>query len=63
MTSNSSQEQTTCPHCGEKLDQEEQKFFRINGFYECPECHREGCDKCMPSGRNCICPECEEKIG
>ncbi len=27
---------------------------------ECPTCHRQGCKDCMPSGRGCKCPECEE---
>jgi DNA-directed RNA polymerase II subunit RPB2 len=27
---------------------------------ECPSCGKEGCDECMPAGRGCPCPECED---
>jgi hypothetical protein len=41
-----------CPFCGKSS--EEQFIF------ECPECARNGCPECMPAGRGCVCPECEE---
>lgn len=28
----------------------------------CPECYREGCDECMPSGRGVMCPDCEAHV-
>jgi len=27
---------------------------------QCPGCDRPGCDYCMPAGRHCLCPACEE---
>lgn len=41
-----------CEHCGTIGD----------GMYilVCPECEREGCQDCMPAGRDCVCPQCEE---
>ena len=27
---------------------------------KCPICERDGCDICMPAGRGCPCPDCEE---
>ena len=27
----------------------------------CHDCQREGCPECMPAGRGCICPQCEER--
>lgn len=39
-----------CPYCGAETAV----------IYECPKCYREGCIACMPCGRNCTCPECEE---
>ena len=27
---------------------------------ECPECGAVGCDDCMPVGRGCLCPACED---
>jgi len=50
----------TCPYCSEKLDSEDQKLFSKYGPLECPECGREGCSQCMPMGRDCMCPECEQ---
>ena len=40
-----------CPYCGEA----------VNEILCCPECGRDGCWNCMPAGKGCICPECEEK--
>ena len=40
-----------CPYCGKEAEIE----------LTCPECGREGCEHCMPSGKGCVCPECEEK--
>lgn len=41
-----------CPYCAEVV---EEKFV-----FECPQCARVGCPECMPAGKGCICPECEE---
>lgn len=45
----------TCGYCGHKED-EEPPFYLI-----CPVCEREGCDDCMPMGRGCACPDCEDE--
>lgn len=29
-------------------------------FLVCPGCSREGCGECMPAGRGCRCPECDD---
>jgi hypothetical protein len=47
-----------CSHCGAE-NQDEDPHYR----FECPECEREGCSYCMPMGRGCACPECEESDG
>lgn len=43
--------QTLTPGCDEK------DFYVLT----CPECDRVGCPDCMPAGRGCMCPECEER--
>lgn len=45
----------TCAHCGAE-NQDEDPHYRL----ECPTCYREGCSYCMPLGRGCECPECED---
>jgi hypothetical protein len=40
-----------CPNCGCDCTGDE---------LVCPECGRDGCSECMPAGRGCVCPECEE---
>lgn len=61
------EEGTTCPFCGREIELEKEE--RESGSYpddfgdyylECPGCGREGCSECMPCGRGCLCPECEE---
>lgn len=42
-----------CPSCGEECTSDE--------LYDCPHCERIGCDYCMPSGRGCACPECDDE--
>jgi len=54
----------TCPHCGAVQHQSEAD--KENGdppgyLLTCPQCYREGCEECMPSGRGCICPDCEDE--
>jgi hypothetical protein len=44
----------TCLYCWHAISKEAVAL-------RCPECDREGCGECMPGGRGCICPECEEK--
>lgn len=44
----------TCGHCG-FVDHEEPPYK-----LSCPECYRDGCDDCMPCGRGCVCPDCED---
>jgi len=56
---------TQCPYCGAHMlgDPEAEPGDYPDDFgdywYECPECYRDGCSKCMPMGRGCMCPECE----
>jgi hypothetical protein len=47
-----------CDHCGHQTsDTSDEPFsYRLT----CPECGRDGCEECMPMGRGCACPECEE---
>lgn len=54
-------EDLTCPYCGAQLDAEELRIVDRIGWMTCPSCDREGCSECMPAGRGCLCPECEEK--
>lgn len=55
-----------CPFCDNVVREED--------IVQCPRCEREGCawmpgsveypdgePGCMPAGRNCLCPECEEE--
>ena len=52
-----------CHHCGAVQHQSEadKKNGDPPGFLlTCPGCYREGCEECMPAGRGCVCPECEE---
>lgn len=53
----------TCPNCEFKFVGDEATFFVLKGFYLCPGCERFGCDNCLPGGRGCLCPECEEGGG
>ena len=50
----------SCPHCGEAYEPGEAAEAGRHGPLQCPECGREGCSLCMPAGRRCLCPECEE---
>lgn len=43
-----------CPHCDNNGDHE--KAYVL----QCPGCGRDGCPECIPAGRGCVCPECEE---
>jgi hypothetical protein len=45
----------TCGYCGYEDESGEGLYYLI-----CPTCAREGCDECMPMGRGCSCPECED---
>lgn len=51
-----------CPYCAAKITLEDAELFANKGFYTCPKCTREGCGDCMPSGRRCLCPECEGEL-
>ena len=59
MTKPSKDTMVECPYCGRAVKEAD--------ILECPRCNREGCCEslggCMPAGRNCICPECEERDG
>jgi hypothetical protein len=44
----------------ERLDEEDRELFEKHGPMVCPLCKKTGCSKCMPSGRGCLCLECEE---
>lgn len=45
-------EPETCPYCGTTMATDEKVL-------SCPWCLREGCNNCMPAGRGCLCPNCE----
>jgi hypothetical protein len=48
-----------CLHCGKEQHQGSEDS--VAGYLlECPECYRPGCEECMPMGRGCKCPECED---
>jgi hypothetical protein len=46
-----------CDYCGRENVKPQDRL-------ECSKCNRPGCcteeGGCMPAGRNCTCPECEE---
>jgi hypothetical protein len=46
-----------CAYCGHQ-DAVGQEFYVLH----CPTCGRVGCPECMPAGRGCECPECEESM-
>jgi len=46
----------TCGHDGSNDPNGENYLYKLT----CPDCGREGCDECIPSGRGCPCPECED---
>lgn len=52
-----------CDHCDEPLSKEELDLEVVHGALRCPTCERTGCGECMPAGRGCMCPECEEAQG
>jgi hypothetical protein len=41
-----------CYNCSESIEPK----YR----FHCPVCDRDGCPECIPAGRGCLCPECEE---
>ena len=43
-----------CDYCGYEVD--------TDYIFTCPKCDREGCSECMPMGRGCVCPECEDEL-
>lgn len=45
-----------CDHDASK-DPQDPYLYRLT----CPECGRSGCDDCMPCGRGCVCPDCEDE--
>jgi hypothetical protein len=51
----SEEEKRQCPFCGEECV--------VSGVYRCPACDREGCDYCIPLGKDGPCPECEDEEG
>lgn len=54
-------EKVNCGFCGD--------LVKKCDLLICPTCEREGCcteteqGGCMPCGRHCMCPECEEDEG
>lgn len=46
-----------CGYCGHQADMNGEEPFSYR--LQCPECGRDGCDDCMPLGRNCRCPDCD----
>lgn len=54
-------DEETCPYCGAPVGDDEGDYRTANANrLVCPKCSRDGCPKCMPAGRGCMCPECEE---
>ena len=51
-------ETETCDYCGAELNKE--NLPPDGRRMMCPGCGREGCLSCMPGGKSCTCPECEE---
>lgn len=53
-----------CAHCGISHEEAKRQGYiegeELLSHLTCPECYRDGCDVCMPMGRGCMCPECEE---
>lgn len=47
-----------CDYCGHQTPATDDEPFSYR--LACPECGRDGCEECMPMGRGCLCPECEE---
>ena len=47
----------TCGHCDYDASEDEEPYLY---HLICPICGRDGCDECMPLGRDCECPECED---
>lgn len=48
-----------CGACGHDASNDpngERYLYKLT----CPTCEKEGCDECIPAGRGCECPECEE---
>lgn len=56
MRGDSDAELVPCPYCGREVLERD--------ILVCPWCGREGCcdsdGGCMPGGRGCMCPECED---
>ena len=46
-----------CSVCGHE-EKKEEFLYRLR----CPTCSRDGCPECMPAGRGCECPECEDAL-
>ena len=51
----------TCCHCGFTVEPDDPEPYVY--LLECPGCGREGCGECIPCGRGCLCPECEDADG
>jgi len=51
----------SCGNCGAKVPKDDPNGKNFLYRLVCPECHKAGCDECMPEGRGCLCPECKEK--
>jgi hypothetical protein len=47
-----------CGYCGFNASEDPTDPYLFHLI--CPECYRDGCDECMPFGRGCKCPDCEE---
>lgn len=46
-------EVATCDYCGAEVETDRDRL-------ECWSCLRPGCHRCMPAGRDCLCPQCED---
>jgi len=47
-----------CGHCDHDASKDPEDSYLYK--FQCPECYRDGCDECMPMGRGCKCPGCED---
>ena len=46
-----------CGGCGANHNPEDGLLMA----FSCPVCDEPGCSECMPSGRGCACPSCDEE--
>ena len=56
-------EDGVCGYCGYKETEKDPDDGILLAYHlVCPRCYRDGCEECMPLGRGCICPDCEDAV-